>query len=91
MKKVTLISLFIASLAIANTNQRPPKPMSADKIISQMDTNGDGKLSTDEVKGPLKNGFSKIDSNNDGYLSQEEIEANAPKGKKGGGQRPPRQ
>lgn len=93
MKKVTLLSLLVATLAFANQNQnqRPPQPMSADKLISQMDTDGDGQLSSDEVKGPLKNDFSKIDSDSDGYLSQEEIEANAPKGENGGRQRPPQQ
>lgn len=93
MKKVTLVSLLVATLAFANTNgnQRPPQPMSADKLISQMDTDGDGKLSSDEVKGPLKNDFSKIDSDGDGYLSSQEIETNAPKPQNSGGQRPPRQ
>ena len=43
-----------------------------------MDADEDGKLSKKEVKGPLKNDFSKIDTNEDGYLSKEELEK-APK------------
>ena len=43
-----------------------------------MDSNKDGKLSKEEVKGPLLNDFSKIDTNNDGYISKEEL-AKAPK------------
>ena len=39
-----------------------------------MDANNDGKLSKTEVKGPLKEDFSKIDTNNDGFISKEEIE-----------------
>jgi len=49
-----------------------------EQLLTQMDTNGDGKLSKDEVKGPLKNDFSKIDTDEDGYLSKTELE-NAPK------------
>jgi Ca2+-binding EF-hand superfamily protein len=53
-----------------------------------MDTNEDGKLSKDEVKGPLANDFSKIDTNNDGFISKKELEK-APKPRQGG--RPQRQ
>ena len=58
-----------------------------EQLIAQMDANKDGKLSKDEVKGPLKNDFSKIDADDDGYLSEEELE-NAPKPERqsGGGQ-----
>lgn len=87
MKKITLIALSVATLAVANTDQRPPEPLSADKIISQMDRNGDGRLSKDEAKGPLEKDFLKIDTNKDGYLSKAEIKKSAPKGEK----RPPRQ
>lgn len=51
---------------------------SVTQLLKEMDTNEDGKLSEDEVKGPLKNDFSKIDTNEDGFLSNEELE-NAPK------------
>ena len=44
------------------------------EILKQMDANNDGKLSKTEVKGPLKEDFSKIDTNNDGFISKEEIE-----------------
>ena len=50
-------------------DQRP----SAKDIISRMDANRDGKLSKDEVKGPLADDFSKVDSNNDGYITEEEL------------------
>jgi len=62
--------------------QRP----SASQIISEMDANSDGKLSESEVKGPIKNDFSKIDTDGDGFLTEEELE-NAPKPERGGGQR----
>ena len=43
-----------------------------------MDANDDGKLAKDEVKGPLKDSFSKIDTDEDGFISKEEFEK-APK------------
>ncbi|MEW4924769.1 YHYH protein [Algibacter sp. 2305UL17-15] len=42
--------------------------------FKQMDSNKDGKLSQNEIKGPLKAHFSEIDTNDDGYLTQEELE-----------------
>ena len=59
---------------------------SVENLMTQMDSNKDGKLSKNEVKGPLANDFSKIDSDDDGYISKEELK-NAPKpNKQGGGQ-----
>lgn len=56
-----------------------------EQLIAQMDANKDGKLSKDEVKGPLKTDFSKIDTDDDGYLSEAELE-NAPKPERQGSQ-----
>lgn len=52
-----------------------------------MDANNDGKLSKNEVQGPIQRDFSKIDSNGDGFISRTELE-NAPKPKRG--QHPPK-
>ncbi|MGR5500523.1 DUF1566 domain-containing protein [Vibrio sp. DNB22_10_4] len=41
--------------------------------MADMDSNGDGKLSKSEVRGPLRNDFSRIDRNNDGFISGDEI------------------
>jgi len=49
-----------------------------------MDANKDGKLSKNEVKGPIAEDFSKIDANQDGFITREELE----KISKNGGQRP---
>lgn len=51
---------------------------SVEQLLTELDTDNDGKLSMSEVKGPLKKDFSKIDSDDDGYLSKEELK-NAPK------------
>lgn len=53
-----------------------------DELFTKMDVNKDGKLSADEVQGPLKDDFSKIDTDGDGFLSKEEVEA-APKPSRG--------
>lgn len=58
-------------------NDRKEPPTYA-QLLEKMDTNEDGKLAEDEVKGPLKESFSKIDTNEDGYISEEEFEK-APK------------
>ncbi len=45
--------------------------------MAQLDTNGDGRFSRDELAGKerLLQKFSAIDSNGDGYLSREEMQA----------------
>lgn len=64
---------------------------SVENLLTQMDSNKDGKLSKDEVKGPLKNDFSKIDTNDDGYLSKDELKkAPKPNRQDGGQGRPQR-
>ena len=68
-------------------SQRQQGPPNTNEMFVQMDANKDGKLSLQEVQGPLKNDFSKIDTDGDGFLSKKEIEAAS---KPNGGQRPPR-
>ena len=43
--------------------------------------NEDGKLSKEEVKGPLKDHFDTVDADEDGFITEEELE-NAPKPKR---------
>ena len=55
-------------------SSRPQKGVSGSGgLPPRMDRNGDGKLSRNEVKGPLKKDFSRLDRNNDGYLTPDEI------------------
>ena len=59
-----LLSLAIALPLTATAAQRPQR----------MDTNGDGKISRDEWKGPADM-FDKLDTNHDGYISRDEMRA----------------
>lgn len=70
---------------VAQEERRGKRP-SLNDSFQKMDTNSDGKLSKEEVKGPLSNEFSKIDTNSDGFLSKEELK-NAPKPSRGGNRR----
>ncbi|WP_199726307.1 EF-hand domain-containing protein [Aquimarina sp. BL5] len=58
--------------------QRRQKPPSIEEVFKIMDADEDGKLSKEEVKGPLKRDFSKIDTDEDGFITKEELEK-APK------------
>jgi Ca2+-binding EF-hand superfamily protein len=56
--------------------KRGKRPVFAE-ILSKLDTNNDQKISTQEVKGPLKFRFNIIDSNKDGFITETEFK-NAP-------------
>lgn len=80
--------MMITFLFITNVNaqssersQKDEKPPSFNELLKMMDTDNDGKLSAKEVKGPLKDDFSKIDLNEDGFITEKELE-NAPKQKR---------
>ncbi|WP_452229885.1 YHYH protein [Lacinutrix sp. MEBiC02404] len=66
-----------------NSQQGGGRP-SISEIFTKMDINKDGKLSSTETEGPLKEDFSKIDINKDTYISKEELQ----KASKGNNQRP---
>ena len=53
-----------------NRRQSPPSP---GELMQMMDANKDGKLSKQEVRGPLQNQFDRIDVNNDHYLTIAEL------------------
>lgn len=55
------------------------------EMFTKLDINKDGRLTKDEVKGPLAERFEAIDTNKDGFISKAEME-NAPRPQRG--QRP---
>lgn len=95
-KIITIIALVamagnLASCASqkdpSNNNKRPTGAPSFTQILTEMDSNGDGKLSKSEVKGPLSTDFSKIDTDNDGFITKSEFQK-APRPQRNS--RPPR-
>lgn len=81
--KTAVLSLAFVAFGITFSNaqqkgERPQKPPTFSELLKDLDKDDDGRLSAEELKGPLKNDFTKIDTNEDGFLSKEEFE-NAPK------------
>lgn len=61
---------------VRNDRRQPP---STKEILKMMDANNDGKISSKEAKGPLKQDFARIDVNKDGFISEKELEEAAPR------------
>ena len=71
-----------SSFGQSQNGQDRKKPPTFKELIKEMDANEDGKLSKEEIKGPLKNDFAKVDTDEDGFITEEEF-AEAPKPKRG--------
>ena len=71
-----------STFAQSQKGQGAKTPPTFEELIKDMDANEDGKLAKDELKGPLKDDFSKIDTDEDGFISEEEFDK-APKPKRG--------
>jgi EF-hand domain/EF hand len=55
------------------TQTKPTDPV--DRLVQQMDNDGDGKISSKEAKGLFLEFFDKFDLDHDGYLQHDEVEA----------------
>ncbi|WP_417444971.1 YHYH protein [Joostella sp.] len=93
MKNTLLLIAVFTFLVSCKSNEKKNEEQqpkgerpSLEQIISEMDTNKDGKLSEGEVKGPLSNDFNAIDTDKDGFLTEEELK----KMDRNQGNRPPR-
>lgn len=90
MKRSTLKTtvLVFGIMIISNISFGQPQgkqdrkePPTFSELLKDMDKNEDGKLSKDELKGPLKEDFSKVDADEDGFITEEEFKK-APKPKR---------
>jgi hypothetical protein len=86
MKRAKTIAAALAVLAVASAcggaQRRPmgPPPPPSDleqniRVMLSYDTNGDRKVTRDEVEQALKRQFAVVDRNNDGVLDQQELQA----------------
>ena len=84
IKKTVLafgLMVLISNVSFGQSKPREGKqPPSFSQLLKEMDKNDDGKLSKDEIKGPLKEDFAKIDANEDGFITEKEFKK-APKPK----------
>lgn len=65
------LTIFVTSagaLSVQAKGDRPPPPS-----FEELDKNGDGQLSKDELKGPLLRDFGKFDLDGNGTLSKSEL------------------
>lgn len=76
---ITLITNFAFGQPQKSKDQKQPPAFS--ELLEKMDSNEDGKLSSDEIKGELKNHFAEIDTNEDGFITKAEFKK-APKPKR---------
>ena len=67
--------VLMTNLSYGQSNYKPQekKPPNYKQLLKEMDKNEDGKLSSDEIKSPLKEDFSKVDTDEDGFITEEEF------------------
>ena len=88
MRFITLASfcalVAVTSASAQDTKKDPPKKIPPpatkevekiiDNLLKQFDTNGDGKISRQEAKGPfIADRFDQLDQNKDGFLDRMEL------------------
>lgn len=64
-----LLGALLITTACANDGDRKGPPPS----FSDIDSNSDGYITTDEAKGPLARDFSSIDADGDGKVTEAEL------------------
>lgn len=73
---VTTLMVTLGSMS-AFADDRPAPPPNGDRpeppSFSDIDTNGDGVLTKDELKGPFLQDFDKLDVDGSGSLSEDEL------------------
>ena len=77
----TIVWMANDTYAQTQNRQERKEPPTFKELLKEMDKNEDGKLSKEEVKGPLKEDFAKVDLDEDGFITKKELEK-APKPKR---------
>jgi Ca2+-binding EF-hand superfamily protein len=78
------LALLGSTQTFAQSERRESKqPPSFSELLKKLDANEDGKLSEDEVDGPLKEQFAVVDADKDGFITEDEMK-NIAKTKKEG-------
>ncbi|WP_308993039.1 EF-hand domain-containing protein [Mariniflexile litorale] len=77
------IALFMTNNTFGQSEKRDDRkePPTFKELLKKMDANDDGKLSKEEIEGPLKDHFEKVDADKDGFITEEELKK-APKPKR---------
>ncbi|WP_067866848.1 EF-hand domain-containing protein [Neptuniibacter marinus] len=70
-KSALLLATVIMSASILPAHAKGDRP--APPSFEELDINGDGELSKDELKGPLLDGFDKFDTDGNDTLSKSEL------------------
>lgn len=82
MKKIVFTAMLMCfGITFSNAQQKgekPQKPPTYSELLKELDKDEDGKLAKAELKGLLKDDFTKLDTDENGFLSKEEFEK-APK------------
>ena len=73
VKKGILAFVFILGSVIFSTTQAQQsrerkEPPTFAQLLEKMDSNEDGKLAKNEIKGPLKKNFETVDTDEDGFI-----------------------
>ena len=76
--KLMLVSMLFSLLSFAVFAEHHGKQKPS---FDDLDTNGDGVLSRDEVKGPLADHFDTIDADGDGVITKAEMPEKPPRKK----------
>ncbi|WP_055437609.1 EF-hand domain-containing protein [Lacinutrix algicola] len=76
------LTVLVGNISFGQSENRKEKtPPTFSELLKEMDKKEDGKLEKSELKGPLKEDFSKIDTDEDGFISEKEFKK-APKPKR---------